>query len=102
TALKVKEFLTRWGYKVYLTRKTDVFVPLLERVDLAEKNQCSLFVSIHYNSAPRKTASGIEIFYYKKDKDETRRKLSHSLGNAILERMIKVAKSPSRGIHAGD
>jgi N-acetylmuramoyl-L-alanine amidase len=37
-------------YRVLLTRETDRFVPLEERVRFARKNQASLFISIHADS----------------------------------------------------
>lgn len=48
--------------KVMYTRTTDVFVPLDERADLANKNHADLFISIHVNSNPNKGASGFETY----------------------------------------
>ncbi len=44
------------------TREDDRYVGLQERVDLAKKFGGNLLVSLHVNSAPRKTASGISIY----------------------------------------
>lgn len=46
--------------KVIYTRKTDVFVPLNKRADIANKNKADLFISIHVNST--KGARGTETF----------------------------------------
>ena len=49
--------------KVIYTRKTDVFIPLNKRADIANKNKADLFVSIHTNSlAKGRTARGLETY----------------------------------------
>lgn len=48
--------------KVIYTRKTDVFLKLWERAQIANKNHANLFVSIHCNSAENRRAYGTETF----------------------------------------
>lgn len=49
--------------KVIYTRKTDVFVPLNVRADIANKNKADLFMSIHTNALPGgKIARGVETY----------------------------------------
>jgi N-acetylmuramoyl-L-alanine amidase len=47
--------------KVIYTRKTDVFVELYRRAQIANENKADLFICIHCNSGP-KTAYGTETF----------------------------------------
>src|SRR5262245_41733270 len=56
--------LRRAGYHVIMTRDSDVFVPLGERVRIANHYGDAVFVCIHFNSATRAGANGIETYYY--------------------------------------
>ncbi len=60
-ALKVKSRLEKLGFRVVMTRSTDVFLTLKQRVEIANRTPDSIFVSIHHNSG-RRAAEGIETF----------------------------------------
>ncbi len=60
-ALKLRKLLREQGYRVVMTRDTDVFLTLRQRVDIANRCPDSIFVSIHHNSG-RRAAEGIETF----------------------------------------
>ena len=53
--------------QIYLTRSTDKFVSLQQRVNFAKKKNCNLFISIHHNALPDNEDpnrhSGIGIYY---------------------------------------
>ncbi len=49
--------------KVFYTRTSDVFVPLEERTQIANRDKADLFISIHANSSPERSARGVEAFY---------------------------------------
>ena len=50
-----------------MTRDSDVFVPLGTRCAIANSYRNAIFVSVHFNSATRRGASGIETYFYSRD-----------------------------------
>ncbi len=59
-AKRLKEQLDARGFRVFLTRSTDRFIPLDTRGDLASAKNADLFLSLHFNSGGN--ADGIETF----------------------------------------
>lgn len=58
-----KKFQAEPGYRAVLTRKTDQFVPLLQRTKLARSAGADFFVSIHADSFPKnKKIRGSGVF----------------------------------------
>jgi N-acetylmuramoyl-L-alanine amidase len=51
------------GSEVIYTRTDDTFIPLEARTDLANEKSADLFVSIHANSSPYPSVSGVETYY---------------------------------------
>lgn len=49
--------------RIVLTRSEDVFVGLQDRANIANENNADMFISIHVNASPSRTATGIETFY---------------------------------------
>ncbi len=63
---QVSQILEKQGIRVMLTRKSDYFVSLQGRTDLANRARADLFVSIHANSMGkgRPDVSGLEVYYF--------------------------------------
>ncbi len=62
--LKLRKLLEQnTGCEVIMTRTDDTFVPLEERTAIANAKGADLFISIHANASPDKTARGIETYY---------------------------------------
>jgi N-acetylmuramoyl-L-alanine amidase len=53
----------KMGSEVIYTRSDDTFVPLERRTEIANEAKADLFLSIHANSSPLRTAAGVETFY---------------------------------------
>lgn len=101
-ALMLKKHLTQLGYKVIMTRQTDVFLPLYRRITSANPKRSSIFVSLHFNSSPNKKAHGIEVFYYNHKKYKKRARFSKKLASSVLTNMIKATSARSRGVKNGN
>ncbi|HET6970704.1 MAG TPA: N-acetylmuramoyl-L-alanine amidase [Phenylobacterium sp.] len=62
-ALTLADQLGKSGrYKVVLTRSTDVFVPLEDRVRIAQRAGADLFISLHSDSGPTTELKGASVY----------------------------------------
>ena len=87
---RVAQILRANGYRVVMTRNSDVFIPLPTRTAIANSNRGGMFVSVHFNSARRAGASGIETYYFRGD--------SVNLATNIHRNVLAVAPTENRGI----
>ena len=53
----------RMNSEVIYTRSDDTFIPLEQRTDIANQAKADLFLSIHANSSPLRSAAGVETYY---------------------------------------
>src|SRR5438874_4054517 len=89
-ALRLKPILEKAGYRVVMTRTTDIFVPLGSRVAIANSYPNGIFLCIHFNSASRSGASGIETYFYSTE--------SAPLAASIHSAVVGGAPSENRGV----
>ncbi len=89
-AQRLKRVLAASGYRVVMTRDSDVFVSLGGRVAIANSYPNALFVCIHFNSANRMGAGGIETYFYSRD--------SLPLASAVHYFVAGGAPSSNRGV----
>ena len=62
-ALTLKAKLERTGrYKVVMTREADVYVPLEDRVRVAQRADADLFISLHSDSASEPALRGASVY----------------------------------------
>ncbi|MCK5392847.1 MAG: N-acetylmuramoyl-L-alanine amidase [Candidatus Omnitrophica bacterium] len=59
----LKEELEKRGFNVQLTRSTDKFISLKQRVDFAKNCDADFFISIHANANPSRNIKGVEFYY---------------------------------------
>ncbi len=62
-SLKARDILEDKGAEVRMTRETDTFISLDQRVDFATENNGDVFVSVHANAHPSRDIKGTETFY---------------------------------------
>lgn len=60
---RLERLVAEAGLEPVMTRKTDVAVSLRERAAIANRAHADLFVSIHVNWLPDRTARGIETYF---------------------------------------
>lgn len=64
TAVRLENHLKRMGYQTVMTRRSDYFITLPQRVAIANRHKNAIFVSIHYNYTWRQETGGVETFYH--------------------------------------
>lgn len=89
-AQRLRAILNANGYRTIMTRDSDVFVPLGTRVAIANSYRNAIFVCIHFNSATRRGANGIETYFYSGQ--------SLGLASAIHYYVSRAAPSSNRGV----
>jgi N-acetylmuramoyl-L-alanine amidase len=73
------------GIKVALSRTADVFVPLRDRTNFANKQRADLFVSIHANAHPRSVSEGIETYFLSSEASDTEARQTAAIENGVVQ-----------------
>lgn len=95
TAEKIAQSLKEHDANVQITRYGDEFVELASRVEIAERHNADLFISIHYDGFENADVNGITTYYYH---DRTNR-----IAQLIHENIInKNTDARDRGYEKGD
>lgn len=61
-AKAVREALIASGFKVQMTRESDVYIHPEQQATLANRAQADLFITLHYNASSEITPAGVETF----------------------------------------
>lgn len=96
---------------VYMTRDTDVFIPLEERTAIANKYKADIFISVHANAAKNTAAAGVETYVFNVTNDRAALEVAALENNAttkatsdlsdILKDILKYSKLEDSLLVAG-
>ena len=80
--------------KTVMTRSTDVFIPLDERVAIENRQKNAIFVSVHFNDSRRRGIHGFETYYHSP--------ASRELAERIQTKLMEIPHSANRGVHTAN
>ena len=80
--------------KTVMTRDSDVFIPLNDRVAIENKQKNAVFVSIHFNDSRTRRARGFETYYHSG--------VSFDLASRIQQKLMTIPNSANGGVHTAN
>ncbi|MEY4570410.1 MAG: hypothetical protein RLZZ398_1849 [Verrucomicrobiota bacterium] len=89
TAARLETKLKSLGYQTVMTRRSDYFISLPQRVSTANRYKNGIFVSIHYNYTWKQHVSGLETFY----SNEESKRLAQLVQSSLIRRTRTVDRS---------
>jgi N-acetylmuramoyl-L-alanine amidase len=89
TAARLETKLKNLGYQTVMTRRSDYFISLPQRVSTANRYKNGIFVSIHYNYTWKQHVSGLETFY----SNEESKRLAQLVQSSLIRRTRTVDRS---------
>ncbi|MBU3665788.1 MAG: N-acetylmuramoyl-L-alanine amidase [Chthoniobacterales bacterium] len=92
TAKRIERGLRSKGYRVIMTRKGDYFVPLPTRAAISNRQRGAIFVSVHYNDAPRSAPNGTETYYFNSRSYPLAAHIQRELARISYNRGVKTAR----------
>jgi len=90
-ATRLERKLRESQLNTVMTRTSDVFIPLDERVRIENSQKSAIFVSIHFNDSRRRGIHGFETYYHASNGVE--------LARRIQEKLMTIPHSADRGVH---
>src|SRR5205085_3577025 len=93
-AKRLSRRLRESDLKIVMTRSTDVFIPLEQRVAIENAQKNSIFVSIHFNDSRRRGIHGFETYYHSAN--------SFDLAHRIQSKLMTIPHSANRGVHSAN
>lgn len=94
-ALRVKRVLEQHGFKVRMTRQSDVFLTLQQRTEIASRGSTDVFVSIHANSNPNRSVQGLEVYYAPDLSDDDKKEEQRRENLRLMAQHLEMKRSDS-------
>lgn len=89
-AQRLNRKLRESQFRTVMTRNSDVFIPLDERVAIGNRQGNSIFVSVHFNDARRRGIHGFETYYSSP--------YARSLAQRIQRKLLSLPGTTNRGV----
>ncbi|MES2441082.1 MAG: N-acetylmuramoyl-L-alanine amidase [Verrucomicrobiota bacterium] len=89
TAYRLESKLKALGYQTVMTRRSDYFISLPQRVSTGNRYRNAIFVSIHYNYTWKQDVSGLETFF----SSEEGRRLAQYVQSSLIRRTRTVDRN---------
>jgi len=89
-ATRLEGEVKKRGFRTVMTRRSDYFISLPERVRIASRYSDAIFVSVHTNYTWKQDVSGLETFYHSGQ--------SQSLASYVHSGMMSKVKVNNRGV----
>ncbi|MGB9476265.1 MAG: N-acetylmuramoyl-L-alanine amidase [Candidatus Udaeobacter sp.] len=80
--------------KTVMTRSSDVFIELNDRVAIENAQKNAIFVSIHFNDSGKRRIRGFETYYHSG--------VSSDLANGIQAKLTTIPNSANGGVHTAN
>src|SRR5438034_10531561 len=93
-AQRLERNLRESELETVMTRSSDVFLPLDQRVAIENSQKNAIFVSIHFNDSRRRGVHGFETYYHSGTSSE--------LANRIQSKLMTIPHSVNRGVHTAN
>lgn len=92
-AKRLERKLRESQLRTVMTRSSDVFISLDERVRMENAQKNAIFVSIHFNDSRKRGIHGFETYYHAAN--------SRELADRIQTKLLTIPHSMNRGVHGG-
>ena len=93
-AQRLERRLRESQIKTVMTRDSDVFIPLNDRVAMENAQKNAIFVSIHFNDSRKRKTRGFETYYHSG--------ASFDLASRIQQKLMTIPNSANGGIHTAN